>query len=601
MKLERRPLVLIVRDGWGHNPYPEWNHANAVHLARTPVDRRLTAEYPHVLIHTSGEDVGLPAGVMGNSEVGHQNIGAGRVVDQEILRITKAIRDGSFFTHEALCGAIEHCSRTGGNLHIMGLCSDAGVHSVLDHAYAVLELAKRGGLGAKASPRDMSGGGSTPLLESSGTHGSGTRASRRSGSNADRVLFHAFGDGRDSPPNSGIGFIREVEAKMRQLGVGRVATVIGRYYAMDRDNRWDRVEKAYRLLTEANGKHVNSAEAVFQSYYDRPTEPSRRGDEFIEPTVVGKPVPITAGDAVIFFNFRGDRPRELVKAFVYDEFPYVAADASRRADRADGEKITKSPDRQITKSAPAPALGSHSPTHGFDRGKRIDDLYFCTMCDYEQGLPVEVAFKRPPKLKNILGAYSASLGLRQFRCAETEKYPHVTFFFNDYRDEPFEGEDRRIIPSPRDVSTYDQKPEMSAYEVTDEMLRRVESDRYDLMILNYANGDMVGHTGNLAAAIKAVEVVDECVGRVVDAAMARGGAVIVTADHGNCEQMIDPATGGPHTAHTTYDVDLILVDDRFKRARLREGGRLADIAPTLLALGAIEQPAEMTGRSLFRA
>ncbi len=601
MKLKRRPLLLIVRDGWGHNPHPQWNHANAVYLARTPVDDRLTAEYPHVLIHTSGEDVGLPAGVMGNSEVGHQNIGAGRVVDQEIMRITRAIRDGSFFRNDGLCGAIEHCRRTGGNLHLMGLCSDAGVHSVLEHAYAVLELAKRGGLGAKASAGSVAGSGETPLLESSGTSGkallesSSSRRSRNSGSNAHRVLFHAFGDGRDSPPQSGIAFIRAVEAKMRELGVGRVATVVGRYYAMDRDNRWDRVEKAYRLLTEAGGRHVRAAEEAFRSYYDRPTDPSRKGDEFIEPTVVGEPVPITAGDSVVFFNFRGDRPRELVKAFVYDDFPVDPAASSPPQERPNHKKITKSPNHRITKSN----AGSRPLPHGFDRGGKIPDLYFCTMCEYEEGLPVNVAFPRPPKMKRILGAYAASLGLRQFRCAETEKYPHVTFYFNDYRDEPFEGEERRIIPSPRDVSTYDQQPEMSAYEVTDEMLRRIESDQHDLMILNYANGDMVGHTGNLAAAIRAVETVDECVGKVVNAALSRGGAVIVTADHGNCEQMIDPATGGPHTAHTTYDVDLIVVDDRFKGAALREGGRLADIAPTLLALGGIGKPAEMTGQSLL--
>lgn len=530
MHLQKRPLLLIVRDGWGHNPYPEWNKANAVHLANTPVDDRLMATYPNVLIHTSGEDVGLPDGVMGNSEVGHQNIGAGRVVDQEIMRITKAIRDGSFFENPRLCGAVEHCKNTNGNLHVMGLSSNAGVHSVLPHAYALFELAKQHGLG--------------------------------SGS----ILFHAFGDGRDTPPTSGIGLIREVEARMKEIGVGRVATVIGRYYAMDRDNRWDRVEKAYRLLTKSEGKRVSTAEAAFREYYDHPTEASRKGDEFIEATVVGEPCPIKTGDAVVFFNFRGDRPRELTRAFTFDTFPYEE-DTSKR--------------------------------QGFERGPKIENLYYCTMCEYETGLPVEVAFPRPPKMVNILGAYASSLGLKQFRCAETEKYPHVTFFFNDYRNEPFDGEDRTLVPSPRDVATYDRKPEMSAYGVTDEMLSRIESDRYDLFILNYANGDMVGHTGNLDAAIKAVETVDECVGRVVDAVLKKGGSAIVTADHGNCEQMIDPETGGPHTAHTTYGVDLIVVDDRFKGKTLREGGRLADIAPTLLAMRGIDQPSEMTGISLL--
>lgn len=547
-KLTRRPLLLIIRDGWGHNPYPEWDHANAVKLAKTPVDNRLRTTYPWVQIHTSGEDVGLPAGVMGNSEVGHQNIGAGRIVDQEQMRITRTIRDGSFFSNAALCAAAAHAKSNGGVLHILGLCSDAGVHSALEHLYALLELARRQGLAG------------------------------------DAVQVHAFGDGRDTPPQSGVGFVRAVETKMREMGVGRVATVIGRYYAMDRDNRWDRVEKAYRLLTASAGVRVASAEEAFTRYYAHPTEPNRAGDEFIEPTVVGEPRPIRSGDAAVFFNFRGDRPREITKSFVYDEFPY--------------EQVEKDGTRK---------------RQGFDRGPKIANLYYCTMCEYETGLPVKVAFARPAKMANILGAYAADLGLKQFRCAETEKFPHVTFFFNDYREPPFDGEDRQIVPSPRDVTTYDQKPEMSAYGVTDEMLRRIASDAYDLYILNYANGDMVGHTGNLRAAIRAVEVVDECVGRVVGAVLAKGGAAIVTADHGNCEQMIDPATGGPHTAHTTYDVDLIVVDDRYRGAYdsatgapksnggipLRPGGRLADIAPTLLALGGLRQPAEMTGQSLI--
>ena len=547
MTLDRRPLILIVRDGWGHNPHPEWNKANAVHLAKTPVNDRLVATYPHVLIHTSGEDVGLPAGVMGNSEVGHQNIGAGRIVNQEVMRITRTIRDGSFFENPGLCGAVKHCKQTGGNLHLMGLCSSAGVHSMLEHLYALLELAKRGGL---------DGG---------------------------RTVFHAFGDGRDTPPNAGIDYIREVESKMRQIGAGRVATVIGRYYAMDRDNRWDRVEAAYRLLTESRGKRVATAEEAFQSYYDYPTEPNRAGDEFIEATVVGEPCPIRAGDAVVFFNFRGDRPRELTRAFTFETFPY--------REKSKSQKVEKSKLQD----------GESGRLLGFERGPRIENLYYCTMSEYETGLPVEVAFARPAKMANILGAYAADLGLRQFRCAETEKYPHVTFFFNDYRDDPFGEEDRRIVPSPRDVTTYDQKPEMSADGVTEEMLRRIASDQYDLFILNYANGDMVGHTGNLDAAIKAVQVVDRCVGKVVDAVLDRGGAAIVTADHGNCEQMIDPATGGPHTAHTTYDVDLIVVDDRLKGKRLREDGRLADIAPTLLTIGVIPLPREMTGRSLLES
>jgi 2,3-bisphosphoglycerate-independent phosphoglycerate mutase len=537
-KLEKRPVVLIVRDGWGHNPYPEWNKANAVYLGKTPNTDRLMAEYPHTTIHTSGEDVGLPAGTMGNSEVGHQNIGAGRIVDQEVMRITRRIRDGSFFENPALCAAADRAKKTGGCVHVMGLYSDIGVHSVLGHLYAVVELCKRRGVPG------------------------------------DKVIIHAFGDGRDSPPDSGIEYNRQVEAKLREIGAGRIGSVIGRFYAMDRDNRWDRVEKAYRMLTLGEGLRVQSAEEAFRHYYDHPTGDNMKGDEFIEPTLVcpdgREPAIIRDGDSVVFFNFRGDRPRELTKAFVYDEFPFRAKDK-------DGVE----------------------KTFGFPRAKKLD-LYYATMTAYETDLPVHVAYEKPPKMKGLIGEYVSNLGLRQFRCAETEKFPHVTFFFNDYRDEPFPGEDRKLVPSPRDIATYDQRPEMSAYPVTDEMVNAVRSGRYDFMVLNYANGDMVGHTGVLEAAIKAVEAVDACVGRVVDAVLKQGGALIITADHGNCEQMIDPATGGPHTAHTIYDVDLILVDDRFKGHTLRGDGRLADIAPTLLQMMGLEPPKEMEGKSLLR-
>jgi 2,3-bisphosphoglycerate-independent phosphoglycerate mutase len=419
----------------------------------------------------------------------------------------------------------------------MGLASDIGVHSVLEHLYAVVELCKRRGVGA------------------------------------DEVVVHAFGDGRDSPPDSGIRYVREIEAKLREIGVGRIGSVVGRFYAMDRDNRWDRVERAYRLLTEGEGIRVATAEEAFQRYYGKPTAPNMAGDEFIEPTVVcasdAEPAVVRDGDSVIFFNFRGDRPREITKAFTFDDFPF------RDVDKAGAET-----------------------TMGFPRERKLD-LYYATMTAYEQGLPVRVAFEKPPRMKGLLGERLGELGLRQFRCAETEKYPHVTFFFNDYRDEPFPGEDRQLVASPRDVTTYDQKPQMSADAVTEEMVRRIESDAYDFMVLNYANGDMVGHTGSLDAAIRAVETVDACVGRVTDAVLKRGGALIVTADHGNCEQMIDPETGRPHTAHTTYDVDLILVDDRFKGRELRKGGRLADVAPTLLAVMGLEPPPEMEGRSLL--
>ncbi len=537
-KLQIRPMVIIIRDGWGYNPYPKWNSANAIYLGKTPVDDRLMREYPHVHIHTSGEDVGLPPDTMGNSEVGHQNIGAGRIVNQELLRISKMIRSGEFARNKSLVAAMNHVKAQGSNLHLMGLASEAGVHSSLNYLYALLALAKEADIPAN------------------------------------RVLVHNFSDGRDCPPMSGINFCKQIEAKMKEIGVGRIASVVGRYYAMDRDDRWDRVEKAYRLLVEGVGHRALSATEAYQRYYDNPTKDNQIGDEFIEPTVViddnGNLLPrIAEGDAVIFYNFRGDRPRQLCKAFCTAEFPFEATGK-------DGVI------RQM----------------GFERGQKLE-IQFVTMTEYERGLPVEVAIPKPPKMHNILGAYASDLGLSQFRCAETEKFPHVTFFFNDYNDEPFDGEDRHIIPSPRDVSTYDQKPEMAALEVTEEILGRIASDRYDIFILNYANGDMVGHTGSLSAAIKAVETVDACVGKVIDAVATKGGGLIVTADHGNCEQMIDPETGGPHTAHTTYPVNLIVVDDRFKGCQLKTDGRLADIAPTALELLGLDQPSEMTGRSLI--
>ena len=537
-KLRKRPVALIIRDGWGRNPYPEWNKANAVHLARTPVSDWLMGGYPNTLICTSGEDVGLPAGVMGNSEVGHQNIGAGRTVDQELLRITNMIRSGEFFTNQSTIEAMNHVKTRGSNLHLIGLASDAGVHSSLEHLYALLYL------------------------------------TRKVGVHPDRVLVHNFSDGRDSPPTSGIDFCRQIEAKMAEIGTGKVASVTGRYYAMDRDDRWERVEKTYQLLTRGVGRYAKSSMDAYRHYYDHPTDGSRIGDEFIEPTVIedanGRPLPrVSDGDAVIFYNFRGDRPRELCKAFAYAQFPF--------------ESVGKDGVMQQM---------------GFDRGNKLD-VEFVTMTEYEQGLPVKVAIPKPAKMLNILGACVCDAGLAQFRCAETEKFPHVTFFFNDYRDAPFDREDRKIIPSPRNVSTYDQQPDMSAPEVTQEIIQRVASDMYDLIVLNYANGDMVGHTGLLPAAIRAVETVDTCVGMVVDAVMAKGGSLIVTADHGNCEQMIDPETGGPHTAHTTYDVDLMVVDDDIKRCPHRTHGRLADIAPTLLRLLGLDQPTEMMGQSLI--
>jgi 2,3-bisphosphoglycerate-independent phosphoglycerate mutase len=355
-------------------------------------------------------------------------------------------------------------------------------------------------------------------------------------------------------------YISQIEAKMAELGVGKIATVSGRYWAMDRDNRWPRVEKAFRAMTAAIGPKFRSAQEAVQNYYNHPTEPNMAGDEFVTPSVISDDgqtprAVVRDGDSIIFYNYRGDRPREITKAFVLPEF------------------------------------------NGFDRGPMLD-LFYCTMTAYETGLPVHVAYPKPPKMKNILGQYISDLGLKQFRCAETEKFPHVTFFFNDYREEPFPGEDRQIVPSPKDVTTYDQKPEMSAAGVCDEVLRRIDSGIYDLIAVNFANCDMVGHTGVLAAAIKAVEFVDDCVGKIFAAVQKQNGAMIVLADHGNCEQMIDPATGGPHTAHTIYDVELIVVDDRFKGRKLVEGGRLADVAPTALKIMGLPQPAEMSGKSL---
>ena len=529
--LRRRPVVLIVRDGWGQNPDPKWDDCNAVLLANKPVDDRLMNDYPNVLIHTSGEDVGLPAGVMGNSEVGHQNIGAGRIVDQEVMRITRAIRDESFFANETVQGAVQHVEQSGGRLHLLGLMSDGRVHSDIQHAYAVIEVAKRAGW------------------------------------SGDRLAIHAITDGRDTSPRGGAKYLRQLQQRCDEAGVGTIASVVGRFYAMDRDLRWDRVEQAYRMLTQGVTQRATDAVSAVQSYYENPSDSSRDGDEFVTATSIpgqdGQPIVVRPGDAVLFMNYRGDRTRELTKAFTFSDSAWADI-----------------------------------PGGGFDRGDQIENLYFATMTGYESGLPVKIIFEKPPKMPNILGEYVESQGLTQFRCAETEKYPHVTFFFNDYRDEPFDHESRGMAQSPRDVSTYDQKPEMSAEEVTQKVLDRLDAEDCDLIIVNFANGDMVGHTGVLKAAIAAVETVDACVGRIVDATLAKGGSLVVTADHGNCEQMIDPETGGPHTAHTTYDVPLIVVDPEFQNQPLRSGGRLADIAPTVLSLMGLPIPEEMTGRPL---
>jgi len=551
------PVVLIIRDGWGTNPHPEHDAFNAVKLANTPVADALMRDWPTTHLITCGEDVGLPPGTMGNSEVGHQNIGAGRIVDQELMRITRAIRDGSFFTKPAFLKAIEHARTNNSNLHLLGLLSNGYVHSDIGHLLALIDLTKR---------QNFPG---------------------------ERVLIHVITDGRDVGPTTGLGFIQTLETSLATSHPDanhrpRIATVCGRYYAMDRDHRWERVAEAYGLYVGRAMHHpaqpadlaaraVTSAVDAVQWYYDHPAEPSRQGDEFVPPTMIldvetGKRLAVFADDdAVIFSNFRGDRPRELVKAFMLDDAGWKCVPNALKE------------------------------CGGFDRGAKLKNLFFATMSGYEAGLPVSaIAFEKPAKMPNILGEVVSKAGLTQFRCAETEKFPHVTFFFNDYREEPFPGERRELIQSPKEVSTYDQKPEMSAQGVCDAVLRRIAApDCEALIIVNFANPDMVGHTGKLEAAIKAVEFVDGCVGMIVDATLKRNGSLVITADHGNAEQMWDPIHNCPHTAHTVFNVPLIVVGEPFRGTRLREGGRLADIAPTVLMMMGLKQPKEMTGESLL--
>ena len=528
MSTIQKPVVLIIRDGWGKNPRADQHACNAVELANCPTDAMLHANYPCTLAKASGRDVGLPDGIMGNSEVGHENIGAGRIVDQELVRINKLFSEKGLAQTSAWKGVLERVKTRGSRLHFMGIVSDAGVHGMLEHLYGLLAQASADGI------------------------------------DPGKVFVHAFTDGRDTPPNSGLGFVRQVEEKCRELGIGRVASVCGRFWAMDRDNRWERVSKAYDLLTgrAAAAATAPSATAAVQQYYDKPLGDTQKGDEFITPVAIagddGKPVAtITDGDAVVFYNYRGDRPRELVKAFVLDGFKE------------------------------------------FDRGPKLD-LYFATMAEYETGLPVHVILPKPPRLKNILGEVVSNACLAQFRCAETEKNPHVTFFFNNYRPDPFPGEERSCPPSPK-VKTYDLQPEMSAAEVTRVSKQAILSGKFALVVVNYANPDMVGHTGSLPAAIKAVEATDKGVGELLAAVAQMRGSALVCADHGNCEQMHDPETNGPHTAHTLNLVEVFVVGEKFSagKTRLRSGGRLADIAPTLLALMDLPKPREMSGASLL--
>lgn len=548
------PFVLIVRDGWGENPNREHDSFNAVRLAKTPVAERLMQEYPTTLIHTSGEDVGVPEGTTGNSEVGHQNLGAGRIVNQDSVRISQAIRDGSFFENEVFLNALHRVKQSGRHhLHLMGICSDAGVHGRLEHLYALMELCRREGLRPES------------------------------------VCIHLFTDGRDAGPFTGASFVEQVEDKILEIGVGRIASVIGRYWAMDRDNRWERLKRAWDCLTggpidpEAPHPHpprFKRASAAVESFYENPEHDEMRGDEYITPSVIGRSEDevlsgrVDPGDMVMVYNYRGDRPRQLVRALAMPEF--------------EGH-VKPSPDTGKKGFARA---GDHDEPRG---------VHVITMCEYEKDLNqwVKVAFPKPPKLKDIVGDYLAQLGLTQFRCAETEKYAHVTFFFNDYRDDPFEGERRLIVQSPK-VSTYDQQPEMSAPGIRDAVLARLATrDCEDFLIVNFANADMVGHTGKLDAAIKAVEAVDACVGAIVDATLKRGGSLIVTADHGNAEQMFDPETNNAHTAHTPYDVPLCIVGEAFRNRTLRRGGRLADVMPTAFDMTGLDVPQAMTGQSLL--
>ena len=510
--MSKKPVVLMVLDGYGLSDKTE---GNAIAMANTPVMDKLMKEYPFVKGNASGSYVGLPDGQMGNSEVGHMNIGAGRIIYQDLTRITKSIEDGDFFNNEELLAAMENCKKNNSDLHLFGLLSDGGVHSHISHVYGLLEMAKKNGVS--------------------------------------NVYVHAFLDGRDTPPASGKDFVAQLEEKMSEIGVGKVASLAGRYYAMDRDNNWDRVEQAYLSLTTGEGKQAESAVKAMEDSYAADVT-----DEFVVPTVItenGKPLSVVKeNDSVIFFNFRPDRAREMTRAFCDDKFV------------------------------------------GFER-KYIPTTFVCFK-DYDESIPNKlVAFKKE-EIKNTFGEFLAAHGKKQLRLAETEKYAHVTFFFNGGVEDPNVDEFRLLVNSPKDVPTYDLKREMSAPEVSMDLVEAIKSDKYDVIVINFANPDMVGHTGVIPAAIKAVEAVDECVGKAVEALKEVDGQMFICADHGNAEQLIDEETGEPFTAHTTNPVPFILVnaDPAYK---LREGGCLADIAPTLIELMGMQQPAEMTGKSLL--
>ncbi|HTN33426.1 MAG TPA: 2,3-bisphosphoglycerate-independent phosphoglycerate mutase [Marinobacter sp.] len=511
MTATRKPTALIILDGWGHRDPAE---DNAISNAETPFWDQIWQNQPRTLIHTSGIAVGLPEGQMGNSEVGHMNLGAGRVVYQSLTRIDKDVKDGTFQNNEVLCGAIDKAVTNGRAVHLMGLLSPGGVHSHEEHFFAAAELAANRG--------------------------------------AKEVYIHAFLDGRDMPPQSARPSLEKADAKLKNLGVGRVASIVGRYYAMDRDNRWDRIESAYNLMTEGAAEYI-AADPItgLELAYGR-----GENDEFVKPTRIyvdgDTSGTINNGDTVLFMNFRADRAREMTRSFVSEDFT------------------------------------------DFSRRKHPELAEFVMLTEYAADIDTACAYP-PSQLSNGLGEYMAKLGKTQLRIAETEKYAHVTFFFNGGLETPFEGEDRILVPSPK-VATYDLQPEMSAPEVTDKLVEAIKSGKYDLIVCNYANGDMVGHTGNLEAAIKAAECIDQCLQRVVTALDEVGGEALVTADHGNCEQMTDPNSGQAHTAHTTGPVPLVYTGHR--SVTLLDDGSLSDVAPTLLALMGLELPKEMTGHSL---
>ncbi len=511
--MSKKPTVLMILDGYGLNDKKE---GNAVKLANTPVMNKLMAEYPFVKGNASGMAVGLPEGQMGNSEVGHLNMGAGRIIYQELTRITKEIQDGDFFKNDALLQAIENCKKQNSDLHLYGLLSDGGVHSHITHLYGLLEMAKKEGL--------------------------------------TNVYVHAFLDGRDTAPTSGKGFAEALTYKMGELGIGKIATVMGRYYVMDRDNRWDRVEKAYRAMVMGEGETAENGVAAIQKSYD-----SAVNDEFVLPTVImenGKPVAtIKENDSVIFFNFRPDRAREITRAFCDDEF------------------------------------------NGFRRDKGRMPLTYVCFTEYDVTIKNKIVAFHKISIDNTFGQFLAANNMKQLRLAETEKYAHVTFFFNGGVEVPNEGEERILVNSPK-VATYDLQPEMSAIDVAKNLVEAIKSLKYDVIIVNFANPDMVGHTGIQDAAIKAVEAVDKCVGMAYEALLSAHGQMFICADHGNAEQLIDYTTGEPFTAHTINEVPFILVNYD-KDYTLKEGGCLADIAPTMIEMMGMKQPKEMTGKSLL--